>query len=349
MKLVTYETKTPVGTVRRVGALRGNDAEVVDLNFAYQWLARERGGPRPIEEANFFVPTDMIEFLRGGDQTMHAAREALAAIKGSSTAPNGAAIVLPRPQVKLLAPVPTPLSIHDFTTWEMHMSKRLRRSKSWYTNPSAYKGLPASVVGPEDSIFWPYYSEKMDLEAELGFYVGKEGRDLTIEEASDHIAGYTIFIDPSARDVERQSAMSPFKGKDYSYMMGPCIVTPDEFDEKLHRKAYGKVNGELWWELDISVKRQFWSPNLLAYVSDTCTVLPGDFIAAGTFGGSGSYEINKWIKPGDHYELGVEGIGVIKTQVIKSPGVVHWVRDGVPGNMPVPQEGGNAARSETGR
>ena len=338
MRLVTYEVKTPIGAMRRTGLLRNNDTEVIDLNNAYQWLARERGSQRWTEEASYVTPTDMIAFLERGDVAMKAGRDILAALRGAPTAPNGAPIVLARKDVKLLAPVPRPRSIREHSTWEDHMSSRLPpgeapKDQFFYKFPSAYKGNPASVTGPEDPIPYPYYTHWLDPEPELGIYVGKHGRDLSIEKAAEHVAGYTIFIDTSARDVGgAREPFGPYKHKDFHNAMGPCIVTPDEFNER-DAKVTVKINGETVFEGNTGHRRQFWSPTVLAYDSDNEDVFPGDFSGMGTVGKGAAMDTGRFVKPGDIWEVTIQGIGTMRLPIVEQKAVVTWVRDGLPSDL----------------
>ena len=362
MRLVSFEVQTPVGPFRRIGALRGDDAEVVDLNAAYGWLLRERGDSRPLEKAEFLVPPDMLGFLKGGEESMNVARGVLRDLRGAPTGLRGETVVYPRVQVKLLAPVPRPWTIRDFSVGEEHMSSRelppatigasgqtefpgdadlwqeRRKAKApyWYLHMTCYKGNPWSVVGPEDPIFWPHYQDFLDLELELGFYIGKEARDLTPEQAKECIAGYTVFIDCSGRDRREIEYLGPYKRKDFCNLMGPCMVTPDEFDE-MNARAWIKVNGETWFEGNTGRDRQYTSPTVLAYASDCETIYPGDFIGLGTCGFGCSMDLKRWVKPGDHVEHGIEGIGVIKSTVVRPDPVVDWARNGIPGLITPPE------------
>ena len=127
MRLVSFEVSTPLGKIRRIGALRNNDTEVIDLTSGRQWLAREGGASEKssIEEANTLCPPDMIKLLELEELGMKSAREVVAAVpRGFATlTTTKAEIVLPRMSVKLLAPVPHPRSIRETSNWEEHTSK----------------------------------------------------------------------------------------------------------------------------------------------------------------------------------------------------------------------------------
>ncbi len=136
-----------------------------------------------------------------------------------------------------------------------------------------------------------------------------------------HIAGYTIFNDISARDRQaRESVMTfgPAKGKDFdtSKVMGPCLVTPDEFGAQPHRMA-AWVNGEQWSEG--WTHGMHWSfADLIAYVSQSETLQPGDFLGSGACGTGCGLELNRWVQPGDVIELSVDGLGTLRNRLVKA-------------------------------
>jgi 2-keto-4-pentenoate hydratase/2-oxohepta-3-ene-1,7-dioic acid hydratase in catechol pathway len=182
--------------------------------------------------------------------------------------------------------------------------------------PICYKCNTLSVIGPEEEILWPAYTEMLDYELEIGFYIGKQGRNIPVEEAGEYIAAVTIFNDVSARDIQMREmtlTIGPSKGKDFCTVMGPCAVTMDELDEfGLQMRA--RVNGEIWSE-GTSKHRRFSFAEVVAWASYCETIYPGEFLAVGTVGGGCGLELNRWIKPGDLVELEVDGIGVLRNRV----------------------------------
>jgi 2-keto-4-pentenoate hydratase/2-oxohepta-3-ene-1,7-dioic acid hydratase in catechol pathway len=329
MKLVSYELPTRVGRRRRIGALYHEGLDIVDLNLAYYCLAKESGSPRPSEEADFFIPTDMLEFLRGGEQCLAAADRALSAVP-EINCPDGLDVVLPVAEVRLLAPVPRPPTIRAFSVFEGHGSVNRKGEPlpaNWYRRPMAEKLMPAAVTGPQESLTWPHYTTRLDPQASIGFYVGRSGRDLDLPEAESRIAGWTIFIDPVARDGGRFAGA--YKWRNFQYVMGPCLVTPDEFDERSARVTI-RVNSEAWFEGTTGEGRQFWAPALLAYTSDHEAVYPGEFIGLGAIGTSASVDHGRWVQPGDLYEVEVEGLGTIRSRVGQpQPRTVGWGAEGM--------------------
>ncbi len=345
MRLVSFEVKTPVGAVRRIGALAvheepGEASRIVDLTAGYSLLLREGGEPlwREIGEAT--MAPDMVSFLKGGAGSRTRAQQVLdfAAKTKAPDDDEAGQLVYARSEVKLLAPVPRPTTLHDFSVYQTHMTARSGRTEKvpqWYFFPPGYKGNPTAIYGPDDPMLWPDYTERLDPELEPAAYVCKAGRNIAPEEAKDYIGGYTIFIDMSARDIHAREMFGPFKSKDFGSIMGPCMVTPDEFDETNARCAL-RVNGETWWEGNTGESRNYLLTDLVAYVSDGETLNPGDAIAAGTVGMSCSIDTDRWVKPGDIVEHWIEGIGTIRTTVQRESNPKTHVRDGMTGRLPVP-------------
>src|SRR5579863_6679765 len=155
---------------------------------------------------------------------------------------------------RLLAPL-RPRSLRDFLAFEGHLNNAMVRlgrpiPAEWYTVPAYYKGMPDTVIGPDEEIPWPFYTEKLDHELELAAIIGRRGKDIAREEALSYIFGYTIWNDVSARDVQTRELpvnMGPAKAKDWdgSNVLGPCIVTADELHADNLRMTV-RVNGEVW-------------------------------------------------------------------------------------------------------
>jgi 2-keto-4-pentenoate hydratase/2-oxohepta-3-ene-1,7-dioic acid hydratase in catechol pathway len=331
MKLVTFELNAPTGKLTRLG-LMVDDRKIIDLNLAYAGLLskkQEKGFAHRL--ANAILPPDMIGYFQSGDW----GRDALDAVhnefcmEGYVHGPEDQNAVFPIDGVRLLAPVPRPNTIRDFSTYEEHQ-ERVTRAKGnaqvpevWYRMPVYWKANPDNTLGPDEDILWPDYTDRLDFELEYGVFIGKTGRDIPLEEAAGYIAGYTIFNDVSARDQQAEEMVmtfGPSKGKDFdeSKVMGPCLVTPDEFGDKPHRMT-ARINGETWSQG--STDGMYWSfPQLIAYISQSETLFPGDFLGSGACATGCGLELNRWIQPGDLVELEVEGIGILKNRVIRKKG-----------------------------
>lgn len=328
MKLATYQITTAVGAYQGVGALY--QGKVVDLTLAYaSYLKEVEGEGHYYDVAAARMPRDMVQFFKGGGASRRAAEAALAHVAGKLGAgqeargPRGERLVYDMEDIRLLAPVPRPNSIRDTLSFEMHLKNALGAlglevPSVWYEIPTYYRSSPDTVIGPGEPILWPSFTEKLDYELEFGLFIGKEGKNIPRERASEYVAGYTIFNDVSARDIlakELALWVGPAKGKNFEHsnVLGPCLVTPDELDPD-NLKMVARVNGEVWSEGNS--RDMYWKfPVLIEYISREETLYPGDFIGSGTVGYGCCLELGRWIKPGDAIELEVEGIGVLRNRV----------------------------------
>jgi 2-keto-4-pentenoate hydratase/2-oxohepta-3-ene-1,7-dioic acid hydratase in catechol pathway len=223
---------------------------------------------------------------------------------------------------RLLAPL-RPRSLRDFLAFKGHLDNVLPRlgrpiPDEWFDVPAYYKGLPDTVIGPEETIPWPAYTDRLDHELELAAVIGRSGKDIAREEAMEHVFGYTIWNDMSARDVQTRElpiGMGPAKTKDWdgSNVLGPCIVTADELDGTNVRMTV-RVNGEVWGE-DSSANMHHTFADLIAYASQAQTVFPGEVFGSGTAAGGSGLELDRRLEEGDVVELEVEGIGVLRNPI----------------------------------
>ncbi len=327
MKLVTFAVPTPVGLIQRIGAMLQD--KVIDLNMGYaRYLADKHGTDQAYEMAAAMLPPDMIAFFRRGQEGKDKAATTVDYVVGNRAkddllGPGGEAIVYSMNEVKLRAPVPRPNSLRDYLAFEGHtsFSERRQLDKGWYEIPVCYKGNADTVIGHEEVIPWPAFSDLLDYELEYGIYIGKEGRNISRERAEEYIAGYTIFNDVSARDIQLQEMLAgglgPVKGKDTCSVMGPCLVTPDEVDPGNLRMT-ARINGEQWSENNSGTAYWTW-PQIIEFASMEETLYPGDFLGSGTVEGGCGVELNRWIKPGDVIELEVEGIGILRNRIGEKP------------------------------
>jgi|RhiMethySRZTD1v2_1073278.scaffolds.fasta_scaffold124292_1 2-keto-4-pentenoate hydratase/2-oxohepta-3-ene-1,7-dioic acid hydratase in catechol pathway len=270
-----------------------------------------------------------------------AAPSVLAIVEGGPNAMDRAAEALKRPsreaifpieQVTLLAPIPQPPQMRDFLCFEKHLQQAFaavaklrgteaRIPKIWYERPIYYHPNRFNVCGTGADVPWPAYSERMDFELEFGCYIGKAGKDIPRERVREHIFGYTIFNDFSARDeqtLEMMGQLGPGKGKDFdnSNVMGPCLVTADELTDPYSLEMKVRVNGEEWGRGNS--RDMHWKfEDCIAHVSRSETLHPGEFFGSGTVGNGCGLEHMKFLKPGDVVELEVEGIGTLKNRVVR--------------------------------
>jgi len=222
----------------------------------------------------------------------------------------------------LLAPL-RPRSLRDFLAFEGHMKNALSRlgrpiPDEWYDVPAYYKGMPDTVIGPDAEIPWPGWVEKLDHELELAAVIGRQVRDVAPEDAAGCIFGYTIWNDMSARDVQARElpvGMGPAKAKDWdgSNVLGPCIATPDELDLPNARMQV-RVNGEVWGEDRPSSMHHSFA-DMIAYVSRSQTLHPGEVLGSGTAAGGSGLELDRYLQEGDVVELEIDGIGVLRNPI----------------------------------
>jgi 2-keto-4-pentenoate hydratase/2-oxohepta-3-ene-1,7-dioic acid hydratase in catechol pathway len=239
-------------------------------------------------------------------------------------APIGSGTVVQR--AVLRAPL-RPRSLRDFLAFEGHLLNvfpTLGREipQEWYDVPAYYKGLPDTVIGPEDEIPWPTYTQKLDHELELAAVIARAGRDITEGQALDYVFGYTIWNDLSARDVQVRElpvALGPGKAKDWdgSNVLGPCIVTADEIDPH-DVELEVRVNGDRWGGANTKDMHHTFE-SMIAYASQALTLHPGEVLGSGTAtGGSGS-ELGRWLAAGDVVEMEASGIGVLRNTIGSGP------------------------------
>jgi 2-keto-4-pentenoate hydratase/2-oxohepta-3-ene-1,7-dioic acid hydratase in catechol pathway len=230
------------------------------------------------------------------------------------------------PKVRWLTPLEPVASLRDFLAFEDHVARGAERRGGsippyWYQAPIYYKGNHHSILGPDDDCSWPPYTRHLDFELELAMVVGKPGRDIAVEDAPDHIFGFTILNDFSARDVQAQEMsawLGPAKGKDFANALGPCIVTADELGAQPDLAMSCRVNGHEWGRARSSDSHWTWA-QMIAHVSAGEEIFPGDVYGSGTPGGCCGVDLGRRLQPGDVVELEVEGIGVLRNPIGRVP------------------------------
>lgn len=223
--------------------------------------------------------------------------------------------------VALLAPVPEPPSVRDFYAFEGHVAAGWRRRggdvpPEWYEAPAFYFSNPASIHGPGQAVRRPAATEMLDFELEIAAVVG----------ADDAIAGFMLFNDWSARDVQRREmavGLGPAKGKDFAITVGPWLVTPDELpyrDGRLELEAAVSVNGV---EVSrTSAAEQHWSwPQIVAHAARDTHLRAGELIGSGTLNRGCLLELGplhgeRWLEPGDTVVIEADGLGRLETPIV---------------------------------
>lgn len=172
------------------------------------------------------------------------------------------------------------------------------------------------MVGPSAEVEWPAYSDTVDYELEVAAVIGKEGRDIPVEEAEDYVAGYTIFDDFGARDTqmaEMQGRLGPAKGKDFPNALGPYLTTADSIDITEARME-ARVDGEVRSEGTPGHMGHSFA-EIVSYVSQSETLSPGDVVGSGTVGEGCRLELGRFPEFGDTIALTVEGIGTLENRI----------------------------------
>ncbi|MFF3505431.1 fumarylacetoacetate hydrolase family protein [Streptomyces sp. NPDC003247] len=241
-------------------------------------------------------------------------------------------------RVRLLPPLKPP-SIRDFVGFEAHIegvSKSLdgleHVPEEWYRAPNFYFTNPHAAYGAHDDIPVPAGCSVLDFELEVGAVIGRSGRDLTPEEAREHIVGYLVFNDWSARDLqkpEKNLGLGFSKGKDFANTLGPYLVTADEVEDR--RDADGFLDLEMTVTLngkligrDTLANVSWTFEEMVAYASRDAWVRPGDVLGSGTCGWGALAEF--WgrvgertpapLRPGDEVTLTVERLGTLSNRVV---------------------------------
>jgi len=328
MKLVTFQVGKGAA---RAGALVEGGARVLDLQAAHR--ARYGKASRLL--------ASVLAMIEAGDSAVDLAQALAKNLRRMKSA------MLDVGAVQLLAPVPEPPQMRDFLCFEKHLIqgfeqiRRMRASQSpdpaaalkemeqkglfsvpkvWYERPIFYHPSRFCVIGTGVDVHWPAYSKTIDYELEFGCYIGKRGRDIPREKAREHIFGYTIFNDFSARDeqtIDMGGQLGPGKGKDFdgANVMGPCLTTADEMPDPYRLDMRVRVNGEergrgnsrdMHWKFE----------DCIAHASRSETLHPGEFFGSGTVGDGCGLEHARYMQKGDTVELEVEGIGVLSNRVV---------------------------------
>ncbi|MBS4027554.1 MAG: fumarylacetoacetate hydrolase family protein [Ignavibacteriales bacterium] len=328
MKLCTFEIKTPLGRYNRLGTMLNES--ILDLNFAAAYYLSRMGEAVPYQFANAIIPSDMLSFLQTEKTGMKFANETIEFFKQEfqgKNIPSGLneeTLAYQAKDVRLRAPLPNPTSFRDFYAFEQHVKKGFEKRgeampQEWYEIPVYYKGNHNSIIGTDENVWIPSFTEKFDYELELGFVIGKLGRNIPEQDAMNHIAGFTVLNDFSARDMQRKEMkvrLGPAKGKDFATAIGPVLVSTDEIGDVYNLKMTAKVNGEVWSEGNTgTIFHKF--EKMIAFASMDETLLPGDLFGSGTVGTGCGLELDKWVKSGDILELEIEKIGILRNQILK--------------------------------
>lgn len=294
-------------------------------------------------EVNKNLPSTMKDMLNDWERMEDMARMGDEALKAGSTGLEGTEMQT----VTILAPVPQPTSCRDGYAFRQHVASARRNRKvdmiaEFDQYPIFYFTNHNAIQGPGDIVCMPDHFQKLDFELEAAIVIGKKGRNVKAADADKYIAGYMIMNDMSARTLQMEEMLlnlGPAKGKDFSTVIGPMLVTPDELEpyrtepkaghtgNAFNLKMVCRVNGvqvsegsmgDMDWTFAEIVER-------CAYGVD---ILPGDVIGSGTVGTGCFLELNgtgllndpnfkpQWLQPGDVVEMEIEGLGLLSNTIV---------------------------------
>ncbi|MEE1945016.1 fumarylacetoacetate hydrolase family protein [Pedobacter sp. KR3-3] len=288
------------------------------------------------------IPDEMNAFLQGGEELMDRAKKISRSIADGTLSPKEEIFY------EILAPVPHPTSCRDGYAFRQHVAAARRNRKvdmiaEFDQYPIFYFTNHNAVQGPGEIACMPDHFQKLDFELEVAVVIGKKGRNIKAAEADDYIAGYMIMNDMSARTLQMEEMLlnlGPAKGKDFSTVIGPWLVTPDELEpykvaskpnhvgNNYNLKMTCRVNG-----IEVSAGNMADMDWTFAEIIERCAygvdILPGDVIGSGTVGTGCFLELNgtgllndpnykvQWLQPGDNVEMEITGLGALSNVITK--------------------------------
>jgi 2-keto-4-pentenoate hydratase/2-oxohepta-3-ene-1,7-dioic acid hydratase in catechol pathway len=260
------------------------------------------------------VPRDALDLYKLGTGFLQAQLSRLASDDGLTERCREAGVLRPFDAIKLNPPVIAPGKI--LAVGLNYAAHAAEQNKKPPESPLIFSKNVTALIGPEDEIRLPRISEQVDYEAELAVVIGKEARSVLAENAFDHIAGYTILNDVTARDLqasERQWARA--KGLDTFAPCGPWLVTTDEIADPHTLGIELRVNGEVR-QASNTDDLIFKIPYVIEFISQDLTLRPGDIISTGTPSGVGVYmKPPVFLKSGDAIEIQIDRIGTLTNSV----------------------------------
>lgn len=245
----------------------------------------------------------MLELINDGEQGLSRAREA-----GTVVEPD-----------RLLAPIPRPPKILcSGINYASH--KEENPGAEFNPEPYFFSKLPSSVIGPGDPIIIPSADSQIDYEVELALVIGKPAKHVRADRALDHVFGYTVLHDVSARDIQfkpiQGGQITLGKGVDTFCPLGPEIVTSDELPDPAAMHVRALVNGEQRQSAPTS-EMLFSVPELIEFLTEIITLEPGDVVSTGSPAGVGTFMVPPaYLKPGDEVTVEVEEIGALTNPVV---------------------------------
>ncbi len=222
------------------------------------------------------------------------------------------------PSVTLKRPVLFPEKILCIGVNYANRNEEYKDGSEQAKYPSMFFRTPGSFVGSGEPLVKPSVTQQFDYEGEIGLVIGKEGRRIAKEKAHEHVAGYMLCNEGTAREWTRHAKFNVTQGKNFdaSGSLGPWMVTADEIDWKNPLHLTTKVNGEVRQD-DSTANLIFSFADLLVYITIFTTLKPGDIIVTGTPVGAGArFDPPRWLKAGDLVEVSVPEIGTLSNRVV---------------------------------
>jgi 2-keto-4-pentenoate hydratase/2-oxohepta-3-ene-1,7-dioic acid hydratase in catechol pathway len=311
MRLITYRKG---GSRPKVGAMVGE--AVLDLAAVAADMAREQG---TVRHGRGGFPKTMLDLIAGGPDALALARQAVGhgrtmverlGVDGLVERKLGVAAA----KARLEAPIPRPAR-NIFCLGRNYKEHAAERGAEAPPHPVYFTKVPESVLAPGGKVVHHAVTKELDYEVELAVVIGKAGRDIPRAQALEHVFGYTIVNDVTARDLQKRHGQW-FKGKtlDTFCPMGPVLVTADEIPDPQSLSITLRVNGQTRQSSHTS-KMIFPVDECISVLSQGFTLLPGDVIATGTPEGVGA-ALGKFLAAGDKMEAEVEKIGVLANRVV---------------------------------
>jgi fumarylacetoacetate (FAA) hydrolase len=289
-----------------------------------------------LQSVNENLPKNIIDFFQSSNELIQQTEKQLSKIADKSLS------IAPVKDFTLLAPVPRPTSCRDGYAFRQHVESARRNRgvemiKEFDQYPIFYFTNHNAVQGPGDVYCMPDHFQQLDFELEVAIVIGKEGRNIKAKDADAYIAGFTIMNDLSARKLQMEEMLlnlGPAKGKDFSTVIGPWLVTPDELSTYLVPAKQGHVGNNYnlsmkCWVNDKlvsegNVKDMDWTfAEIIERCSYGVTIFPGDVIGSGTVGTGCFLELNgtgklhnpnyepQWLQANDTVKMTIDGLGTL--------------------------------------
>jgi len=303
---------------------------VIDLQATYaRFLAEVEEDPRATEIARVRIPGDMTGFIGGLEPSWSAARQAVELARAGEDS-------MPLDDVKLLAPLVPPAILNSGQNYWDHREEKPPVDQK---EPEFFLKAPLAVIGPGEPIIYDdLVTRKLDYEVELAVVIGRPGRHIPVERALEHVFGYTVANDITARDRQAvphpeggwEYALGPGKNFDTSAPLGPWIVTRDEVPDSQSLALRTYVNDEL--RQNNTTAKMIWTvAEIVSFFSHFYTLQPGLVIETGTPGGTAwatdpeiggrPYEREDvrragYLQPGDVVRVEIDGIGTLANPIV---------------------------------